>query len=76
MRFDEALYVEKVELYETLNAGAVIRICALDDLDQWRILWETDSPINIQSARIFSPPIEVRFLIHLSLQIKKTVHGV
>ncbi|ELU07099.1 hypothetical protein CAPTEDRAFT_188992 [Capitella teleta] len=69
VNFEEALYVEKVELYETLNAGAVIRISALDDRGVWHTLWETDSPTHITSSRIFSPPFERTYFKSDTLKI-------
>jgi hypothetical protein len=62
VEFAEKLYVTAVEIYETLNAGAVIKVAALDSArDQWISLWEADglAPQCIQTSRCFTPAIKV-----------------
>ena len=62
MAFAEKLYIESIEIYETLNAGAVVRVSACrPDSEDWVTLWQaTDlAPQHIQSSRCFSPPLAV-----------------
>lgn len=62
VEFVERLYIESVEIYETLNAGAVVHVsAACPDSDNWVTLWQADNlaPQLIQSSRCFSPPITV-----------------
>ena len=58
------MYIERVDIYETLNAGAVTRVAATDSHGAWITLWEADAPQVIQQSRIFSPAIEVRTTIN------------
>lgn len=60
VEFADDLYFTGIEIYETLNAGAVIRISAWDPSNnKWITLWETLAPQLIQHSRCFSPPIAV-----------------
>lgn len=56
--FEEAVYPFRVSVYETYNPGSVVRICAADHQNHWRLLWEGE-PQNVDhTPRIFSPVIE------------------
>lgn len=60
VEFADDLYFTGIEIYETLNAGAVIRISAWDPSNnKWITIWETNAPQLIQHSRCFSPPITV-----------------
>ena len=50
------MYVDELEIYETLNAGAVHRISALNPQGTWVVIW-TGQPTCIQSSRIFKPSL-------------------
>jgi len=62
VEFAEKLHIESVEIYETLNAGAVVRLSACrPDSEDWVVLWQAadQAPHLIQSTRCFSPPLAV-----------------
>ena len=59
MSFAEAVYIERVDIYETYNCGAVVRVLALGPGGQWTTLWEAAAPERITTARIFTPDITV-----------------
>ena len=50
-----------LDIYETLNAGGVKRISGKTPSGEWEVLWETDQVERIQTARIFSPPLQVLY---------------
>ncbi|XP_052223893.1 F-box/LRR-repeat protein 4-like [Dreissena polymorpha] len=54
-QFATPVYVTKVDVYETYNAGGVKAIKCLDVSGTWITLWSTPQVSRIQSARIFSP---------------------
>ena len=54
------LYVTHIDIYETLNAGAVVRVAAQTPNGEWTTLWQSaDGPKCVESSRIFSPAFEV-----------------
>eukprot|EP00794_Sanderia_malayensis_P003795 gene3795-4320_t len=65
--YSHAVLPTKIEIYETYNPGAVVRILACNkaphesfiDADQilWEVLWEGGPVKTEHEARIFSPPI-------------------
>ncbi|XP_052233558.1 uncharacterized protein LOC127846389 isoform X3 [Dreissena polymorpha] len=54
-QFATPVYVTKVDVYETYNAGGVKAVKCLDVSGTWITLWSTPQVSRIQSARIFSP---------------------
>lgn len=58
VEFEDKVYIEKIEIYETLNAGAVKRIKAKHPNGTWVIVWETPQVCLIQNSRIFSPDFQ------------------
>ncbi|XP_052217124.1 uncharacterized protein LOC127835000 [Dreissena polymorpha] len=54
-QFATPVYVRKVDVYETFNAGGVKAIKCLDVSGTWITLWSTPQVSAIKSARIFSP---------------------
>lgn len=59
MKFPRKIYVTSVNIYETLNAGAVVRISAKSPNDQWIEIFWTPHALHIKRARKFSPRIKV-----------------
>jgi len=62
VEFSAPLYIESVEIYETLNAGAVVRVSACrPGSHDWVTLWQAADlvPQLILSSRCFSPPLAV-----------------
>lgn len=59
MKFPRKIYVTSVNIYETLNAGAVVRISAKSPNDQWVEIFWTPQALHIKRARKFSPRIKV-----------------
>lgn len=61
IQFERKLYVNKINIYETYNPGAVVRIWALnvkDNGNKWALLWEGAPEKFIPRSRIFSPPLK------------------
>jgi speckle-type POZ protein len=61
VEFAEKLFIESVEAYETLNAGAIVRISAWNaDGGEWITRWEADNlmPQVIQTSRCFMPTLQ------------------
>ena len=53
------VYPEKVEIYETYNAGAVKRLQFLQPNNKWYTAWETVNVQHIKKLRIFTPNFKV-----------------
>lgn len=73
MKFPRKIYVTSVNIYETLNAGAVVRISAKSPNDQWMEIFWTPQALHIKRARKFSPRIKVFFFQILFLYYVKTM---
>ncbi|KAK3109043.1 hypothetical protein FSP39_021765, partial [Pinctada imbricata] len=64
--FDIEVYPNKIEIIETFNPGAIVRILACDtsgtDVDsgktRWQVLWEGKSESCKHEAKKFSPTIK------------------
>ncbi|KAK3103757.1 hypothetical protein FSP39_021670 [Pinctada imbricata] len=56
--FAETLYVDKVNIYETYNAGGVKEIKFLNPSGLWETVWKTSHVQQITTSRIFSPKIK------------------
>ncbi len=61
MEFETAVYVTAINIYETWNGGGVKMISARTPDGSWKAIWETLSVEVFESARIFSPSIQVFF---------------
>lgn len=59
MKFPRKMYVTSVNINETLNAGAFVRISAKCPNDQWVEIFWTPQALHIKRARKFSPIIKV-----------------
>lgn len=73
MKFPRKIYVTSVNIYETLNAGAVVRISAKSPNDQWMEIFWTPHALHIKRARKFSPRIKVSLFEILFLYHVKTI---
>ena len=52
--FREAVYVELVEIYETFNPGAVVKVELIDEQGGSHLIWEGSGGRSATTARIFS----------------------
>ena len=61
VEYAEDVYVTQINIYETFNAGGVVRVGALNpNTNTWSIIWESlEGPIYIESSRIFSPKLNI-----------------
>jgi hypothetical protein len=60
IKFDDPVYLIQLNIYETYNAGAIIRIKIKNsETNEWNTVWEApvDAPV-IYFARIFTPLLE------------------
>lgn len=73
MKFPRKIYVTSVNIYETLNAGAVVRISAKSPNDQWVEIFWTTQALHIKRARKFSPRIKVFLFEILFFVLCKTI---
>ncbi|XP_062596583.1 F-box/LRR-repeat protein 4-like [Saccostrea cucullata] len=55
VKFEEKLYLNEINIYETYHAGGVKRVSAKDLAGNWVMLYQTNRCQNLQSSRIFSP---------------------
>lgn len=59
MKFEEAIYIKKVNVYETYNCGAIKGICVWnEEKGEWVPIWEMNvSKFSMvhKVARIFTP---------------------
>ncbi|KAH3737344.1 hypothetical protein DPMN_043927 [Dreissena polymorpha] len=54
-QFYTSVYVTKLDVYETFNAGGVKAIRCFDVSEEWITLWSTDKVYVLEYPRIFSP---------------------
>ncbi len=52
--FAEAVYVERVEIYETFNPGAIVTIGLVDTTGRSHVIWEGTGGFAGTTARVFS----------------------
>lgn len=53
--FAEAVYVERVDIYETFNPGAIVKVELVDTTGRWHLIWEgTEGRGGTAGARVFS----------------------
>ena len=60
MEFSERLYIKEMDIYETYNAGAVVKVELKSPSGEWVIVFRADMAEHITNSRIFSPPLQVR----------------
>nr|XP_022322052.1 F-box/LRR-repeat protein 4-like [Crassostrea virginica] len=62
IKFPRKLFLNKINIFETYNAGAVVRIAAKDPQNQWVDVYHARHAHLIRKSRKFSPKIkEVQF---------------
>ena len=60
VEFPNSLYIERIDIYETLNGGAITSIKALSPSDGMvTIFTDNNAPTVITNSRIFTPDIDV-----------------
>ncbi|MGI6149502.1 MAG: hypothetical protein GX195_06645 [Firmicutes bacterium] len=52
--FAEAVYVDRVDIYETFNPGAIVRVELIDTTGRWHLVWEGTGGSAGTTARLFS----------------------
>lgn len=59
LKFEKKVYPLKMDIFETFNPGAVVKILACDTTNfRWEILWSGEPQlIPYTEAQIFSPPL-------------------
>ena len=70
--------IQKIDIYETYNAGGVVEVSALDGANQQQVLWSVPNPTRITTSRIFSPPLSVSifFLLeNILIEIRSALSG-
>ncbi|CAF2403615.1 unnamed protein product [Rotaria sp. Silwood2] len=58
VEFERVVYPERIDIYETFNPGAVVKVLARNGKDdsEWETVWETEAPHSEGQSRIFSIP--------------------
>ncbi len=59
-KYNEPVYVAQLNVYETYNAGSIIKIEVKNNqTNEWSIVWQSSNspPQLISSSRIFSPTL-------------------
>ena len=77
VRFQQKVFPEKVEIYETWYSGAVKRIQFMQPNDKWYTVWETTTVQYLKMLRTFSPDFDVRNeidAIRLILNVSSLLH--
>ena len=59
LAFEEKLYIETINIYETYHAGGLLKIQAKRPDGNWLEIWKTPQLQNMSQSRIFSPKITV-----------------
>ncbi|KAJ8319077.1 hypothetical protein KUTeg_004168 [Tegillarca granosa] len=61
LKFEEKIYIEKINVYETFHGGAVSCIKVKTPEEKWEAIWtaEEEDFDDITQSRIFSPTINV-----------------
>ena len=62
VQFARNVFPEKIEIYETFQAGAVIKIQVMQPDSKLFTLWESNTDQHITTARIFAPTLKVSYL--------------
>ena len=59
VEFAKDVFPEKIEIFETFNAGAVQKIQVMQPDNKWYTAWETATVQRMEMKRTFSPNISV-----------------
>ena len=57
LEFKHRRFIKHLDIYETFNAGCVIKIMGRDPDGSWQTLWNATSVEVIERSRIFSPTL-------------------
>lgn len=61
LNYKEKVYPNGVDVYETFNAGGVVKLLLLNaDTGKWVEVWSVAKPQVLTQSRIFSIPFAVR----------------
>lgn len=60
IEYEEKIYIDKIDIYETYHAGMVKCIKAKHPNGSWVKVWNTPKVSCITHSRIFSPDFEVK----------------
>ena len=52
--YDEAVYVRRIDVYETYNPGAIVKVEVIDETGMPHVVWEGSAQAASQESRIFS----------------------
>lgn len=52
--YDEAVYVKRIDVYETCNPGAIVKVEVIDETGRTHVVWEGRAQIAPEESRIFS----------------------
>ena len=52
--YDEAVYVQRIDVYETYNPGAVVKVELIDETGTVHVVWEGRAQLAPAESRIFS----------------------
>lgn len=65
MKFEEKVFIEKINIYETFHGGAVSCIKVRPPEGKWEAVWtaEEEDFDDITQSRIFSPTIKVSMIL-------------
>ncbi|XP_059177325.1 kelch-like protein 8 [Physella acuta] len=77
IQYEVPVLPKSINIYETLNSGAVVAIKVLNPSSQWDVLWRSNSAEVLTISRIFSPSLkEVRYTTNtVRLEIDCTAAG-
>ncbi|UJR28827.1 hypothetical protein I4U23_010051 [Adineta vaga] len=75
VEFAQAVNPEQIDIYETYNAGAVVKVSVRNGAfnGEWQTVWEVDAPHVETHSRIFSVPC-VNRVFHSINQIRLNVN--
>ena len=59
VRFQQKVYPEKVEIYETWYSGSAKRVQFMHPNGNWYTVWETTTVQYLRALRIFYPEFDV-----------------
>ncbi|CAF0750487.1 unnamed protein product [Adineta steineri] len=79
VEFERAVFPDQIDIYETYNPGAVVKVSARNGNDNdWITVWETPSPHTEAHSRIFTVPcsnISSREINQIRLDVNCTAAG-
>ena len=52
--YDEAVYVQRIDVYETYNPGAIVKAEIIDEMGRAHVVWEGRAQAAPEESRVFS----------------------